>query len=377
VTGGGRADASSRYAAIDVLRGLALVSMISAHMNDFHLSTTVGRVLHSAHWIDGAFFFVALSGLVTGLVHRRVVERWGFQASATKLVRRAGFLYLVHLALALTIMTVYNSDPRPEILATPSWNQAGGFWLAIGKLLSLRLEPDFNSVLPMYVALLLWAVAAVALLRRGRWGAVAGISLAVYVFGQTVNGLAITPGAFAIADWQLLFTAGLFVGWTWEHERQRLTVPHRRLIIATAGAFAAAMYLLARFAEGPMEQVFGTALAKANGGWLAFLFAGAVLVTGYAGIDALRRHAVAVRVLRPIEIAGTKGLPGYAAMVLMILLIGLVPRAPHNDLVLVVIATVCGAVEYASMQLTRARRAATVVATADPGLPVEVSTSVP
>jgi hypothetical protein len=361
VTGDGRAEVSSRYPAIDVLRGLALISMISAHLSNFELSTFVGRALHSAHWIDGAFFFVGLSGLVTGLVHRRVVERSGFQASATKLVRRAGFLYLVHLGLALTILTAYNSDPRTDVLATPSWNQAGGFWAAIGKLVSLRLEPDFNTVLPMYVALLLWAVAAVALLQRGRWWAVVGISLAVYVFGQTVNGLAITPGAFAVADWQLLFTGGLLVGWTWEHERRRLTLTSRRMVVAAAGAFAAVMYVLARVDQGPMERVFGAALAKDHGGWLAFLFAGAVLVIGYAAIDALRRSRRAARLVRPVEILGSKGLPGYVAMIAVILLIDFVPGFPHNDLVLAGIATVCGAVEYASIQLARARPRTTPV----------------
>jgi len=84
----------------------------------------------------------------------------------------------------------------------------------------------------------------------------------------------------------------------------------------------------------------------------------------------------AARVLRPLEIVGTKGLPAYVAMVVMILLIGFVPDVPHNDLVLVVMATVCGAVEYASIQLTRARRPAAVLMTAEPGLRAEVSTSV-
>ena len=77
VAGGGSASASLRYPAIDVLRGLALISMVSTHFDDLQQATFVGRILHSARWIDGAFYFVALSGVVTGLVHRRVVERSG------------------------------------------------------------------------------------------------------------------------------------------------------------------------------------------------------------------------------------------------------------------------------------------------------------
>ena len=83
-----------------------------------------------------------------------------------------------------------------------------------------------NSVLPpMYVAVLLWAVVVFRLLERGRWGVVVGISVVVFVFGQTVSGLSLATGGFAIADWQLLFTGGLLVGWTWEHEQSRLSGP--------------------------------------------------------------------------------------------------------------------------------------------------------
>ena len=208
VAGGGSASASLRYPAIDVLRGLALISMVSTHFDDLQQATFVGRILHSALWIDGAFYFVALSGVVTGLVHRRVVERSGFHASAAKLVRRAGWLYLVHIALVLTILVVHNADPSRTIPDTPTWAQAGGVWSAVERILVLRLEPDFNNVLPMYVAFLLWAVLAVGLLRRGHWWAVAGVSVAVYVFGQTIDGLALIRGAFPLANWQLLFTIG-------------------------------------------------------------------------------------------------------------------------------------------------------------------------
>src|SRR4051812_3578780 len=116
MAGGPAGNGSARDPAFDVLRGLALISMISAHMRNFDLDTIAGRVMHSAHWIDGAFFFVALSGIVTGLVHRRIVERSGVRASAVKLMRRAGFLYLVHLMLALTVLTTYSVDPAPRVL---------------------------------------------------------------------------------------------------------------------------------------------------------------------------------------------------------------------------------------------------------------------
>ena len=47
------------------------------------------------------------------------------------------------------------------------------------------------------------------------------LSSLLYVFGQAVNGLAGRRG-FQLANWQLLFTAGLLVGWEWEHALTRL-----------------------------------------------------------------------------------------------------------------------------------------------------------
>jgi hypothetical protein len=41
----------------------------------FQDTTAPARVLHRVRRIDGAFFFVALSGFVIGLDQRRVVER--------------------------------------------------------------------------------------------------------------------------------------------------------------------------------------------------------------------------------------------------------------------------------------------------------------
>jgi hypothetical protein len=355
VAGGGSSSGSLRYPAIDVLRGLALISMVSAHLDDLHQSTFVARVLHSAHWIDGAFFFVALSGVVTGLVHRRVVHRSGFHASASKLVRRAGWLYLVHIALAVAIVAAYNADPSNPVPATPTWGQAGGVGSAVERIVALRLEPNFNAVLPMYVALLLWAVAAVSLLRLNRWWAVAGISVAVYAFGQTVNGLAITEAAFPVADWQLLFTAGLLVGWFWEHERGLIGRRWRRAAVGGSAVVAGVLFVSARTMQGPMESVFGNALQRANGGWLAFVFAGSVLVTGYTLIEAARRSRRLARILRPLEILGSKGLPGYAAMVVTIIVLHTLPHVPRNDLTLIAVTVVCGAAEYGSVRFAGRR----------------------
>jgi hypothetical protein len=349
---------SVRYPTVDVLRGLALFSMVTAHVTRFENTTLLGRVVHSPRWIDGAFFFVALSGFVTGLVHRRLVERRGVYASAVKLVRRAGFLYLIHVALVLLAIAVYSSDRAATVPDTPTWAQAGGVWSAIGRVLSLRLEPDFNAVLPMYVVFLLWTVVAVALLRRGAWWTVAGFSLVVYAVGHLTNGAPLAPGGFQLAGWQLLFTAGLLMGWSWEHERTLLTPRRRRRVVLASTAGAVVLYLAARGVPGETQTLVGWGLGKANGGWLAFVFAGMVLIAGYALIERARAIPGAARAVRPVEIMGTKGLPGYVAMIMAVLVLDLLPGVPRTGVTAVLVATVCGLAELAAVRFAHRRRAA-------------------
>ena len=143
-----------RYPSLDALRGLALVAMASAHLTYVGGSSYVEQVTHAAAWVDGAFFFVALSGVVTGLVHRRLVARRGLRASSAKLVRRSALIYAVHVGLV--VLTVSAASIEPNLLhETPTWSELGGGVAGMREILSLTLQPNFIDVLPMYVVFLL------------------------------------------------------------------------------------------------------------------------------------------------------------------------------------------------------------------------------
>jgi hypothetical protein len=331
--------------------------MVSSHLGNFTQQTVTERTLHSARWVDGAFSFVALSGVATGLVHRRVVERRGLRASAEKLVRRAGWLMLVHVALCVVIVSVANWYPWAHVPLTPSWRLGGGIWPTFGRIADLRLEPDHNAVLPMYVVLLLWAVVAVALLRRHRVRTVLTISGAVYAFSQTVDGGALSAGTFQIAGWQLLFTAGLVVGWEWEHGVATLTARRRAWIGAAAAAVAGTMFAAAHVAPDRMTAWFGSTLDKFNGGGLAFVDAAALLVVGYTLIEWARGVPWIATALRPAAVLGWRGLPGYVTMVLGILLLDLLPGVPRNDLVVWLLIASCGVAEFVATRSARRHRA--------------------
>ena len=342
------------------MRGLALVAMASAHLTYVGGSSYVKQVTHAAAWVDGAFFFVALSGVVTGLVHRRLVVRRGFRASSTKLVRRAALIYAVHVGLVL--LTVSAASIEPNLLhETPTWSEVGGVAAGIGDILSLTLQPNFIDVLPMYVVFLLMAVPAVAALRRGWYGAVAAASLAIYAVGLPFGGFPLVDGSFAIASWQVLFMAGLMVGWAWENELSGVGPPVRRAILAGAAATSVVFVFLAVVARDPTDDALGPAIAKFEGGLVAFVFAGVALVTGYAVLESIARLRWTKIPLQALQILGTKGLSGFVAMVLCVLFLDVNPSLARNDVVLVLILVVCGLTEFGTACFERWRARARAV----------------
>jgi hypothetical protein len=337
------------------MRGVALVAMVSSHV-DHSVSTVLGDVLHSAVWIDGAFIFVALSGFVAGLVHRRIVERDGVRPSVTKLARRAGWIYAVHVALMAAIVISYNAHPTTAFEHGIGWSGGSAAVRFVGDLLLLKRSPEWNNVLPMYVFFLLWAAVAVILLARKRWWLVAGISLSVYVFSQAVNGLAIQSGSFALGGWQLLFTIGLLVGWVFEWERLSLSVPLRRALVVSAAVVAAVLFLVARLRNPTVEDVLGTSIQKYPGGWIAFAFAGTALVVGFVVFRRLGPTRAGRAITSVLALLGRKGLPGYAAMVLALLVLNEAPWVPRNDLTVLAVVAVCGLAELGAVQRDERRR---------------------
>jgi hypothetical protein len=336
------------------MRGLALVAMASAHLTYVGGSSYVRQITHAAAWVDGAFFFVALSGVVTGLVHRRLVARQGLRTSSTKLAKRAALIYAVHVVLV--VLTVSAASIEPNVLhETPTWSELGGWAAGMGDILSLTLQPNFIDVLPMYVVFLLLAIPAVAALRNGWYGAVAAGSLAIYTVGLPFGGLPLVDRSFALASWQVLFMAGLMVGWAWENELAGIGPRARRVILAGAAATSVVFVVLATVARDHTDDVLGPAIAKFEGGLVAFVFAGAALVTGYVVLEWITRFGWTGIALRPLQILGTKSLAGFVAMVLCVLFLDVNPSLARNDIVLVLILVVCGLTAFGMMCFGRWR----------------------
>jgi hypothetical protein len=107
-----------------------------------------------------------------------------------------------------------------------------------------------------------------------------------------------------------------------------------------------------------MERELGGGLGRLSGGWLAFVFTGAAMAVAFPLIDRLWRVPPLVPPLRMVGILGSKGLPGFATMVLAILALDLVPSIPRSDPVNVAVMVSCGCAEYVALRRHARKRTA-------------------
>lgn len=204
---------------IDVIRGLAVASMIVSHSS---LHSVLFRVTHFVHWIDGAEGFVLLAGLVLGMVHRRSRS---FGSSARRIGKRAAVVYAAHV---LIVLLAFLTLLPPTLPPPPS--ALGGWGPAVLDTLTLQVNPDQFAFLSMYVILFGETLIAIFLLRRRMAWWVAAVSIAIYIVASMRPDAFSLPeypdggrSGFNIGTWQLLWMSGLIFGWIWkEYDLQRV-----------------------------------------------------------------------------------------------------------------------------------------------------------
>lgn len=237
---------------IDVLRGTFIVSMTAGHLAG---GSAVDTWTHPLRWVDGAAGFVLLSGFVLGMAQRRAWLTHGAAAAHRRLARRAAFLYLVAVASIAAGLLFRVATGRPDFF--PSVAALGGWSAALPGVATLRVQPDFLDVLPLYAVLLVAAQPLVALLRRGRSGPVVAGSLALYVASQFDPTVVPPPDiwspglVWSWGAWQLLFVGGLVAGWHWRERLQPWTEQHGRAMAVPAWFLLAGLVALAWTATDP------------------------------------------------------------------------------------------------------------------------------
>jgi hypothetical protein len=219
---------------IDLLRGFAVVAMVADHIagpSPLYALTGGNRFYTSA-----AEGFIFISGLVMGLVYRRLSERDGLGPSLRRVLERALTLYLLTITLSLFLI------PISENLGL-HWAQGLDFRDPLAFVVSvLALHRTYYLVdIPLlYTILILVSPLALVLLSQGRTVVVLGIAWLLWLAYQFFPAETEVPWQisgnylFYASAWQVFFFTGLVLGWHHGSLTRRLAAfPRRAALLAS------------------------------------------------------------------------------------------------------------------------------------------------
>jgi hypothetical protein len=327
--------------------------MMHSHANAI-LAARLGSRSHlDLSLADAAHGFVFVSGLVAGIVYTGRLIRVGEAAMTRAILSRVRTIYVYHALLAFALLALAAAALRmgyvvPQ-LAPLMQDPGPTMVLALG----LSADLEYIDILPMYVVFMALSPLVLRLLHRGYLTAVVCGSVVLWLLAQTGFSEFITSKAqdliggegadfaigiyFNLLGWQLLFTAGLLIGYlvaTGRNPTKAIAAPGREPM------FYLAVALFAVFAPIALEKGIvllggegsGTSLgmtSKENGAPIymvsfvlnAFIFTW-LLVAGPTSTNGLLRAAscgfAAVVTWRPLVFLGQHSLQAYAAHVLYV-----------------------------------------------------------
>ncbi len=221
-----KSPASRRMPELDALRGLMLIGMTLTHLPTF-ASHYFYQPMGFVAWAEG---FILISAILTGKIYGRYL---GSEFSGTMLQRlwkRAGKLYVHHIALLAIAFTIVAAiavrTQQPALLGLLDFYFAHRV-VAIWSSLLLVYTPPLLDILPMYIAFLLFTPFALYVGKRWGWrfvlipsgllwmGAQFGLREAIYTHLVHLAGVDIpmkNMGPFNTYAWQLVWAVGLWLG---------------------------------------------------------------------------------------------------------------------------------------------------------------------
>ncbi|MBV1704972.1 MAG: OpgC domain-containing protein [Hyphomicrobiales bacterium] len=251
---------------IDFWRGLALVTIAIDHIpGNFYEGWTLRNFALS----DASQIFVFLAGWAVRLVLSGRKAQADPTAARMRLVRRAWTLYVAQALISAIALGILEAAAWWfDAAFIHDWLNAADFFgdpagTTLG-FLSLGTQLSYFNILPLYVALMLWAPAMAWLDARGPWLAL-GVSAAIYAVALAFRlnfpnwpgegGWFLDPFA-----WQFIFTLGFALageaglgGWARRHSRAltALAVP-----ILVAGLLMVRFKWSPRLADLPEPRLF-------------------------------------------------------------------------------------------------------------------------
>src|SRR5713226_7770694 len=213
---------------IDWLRGLAMTCVIIDHSR---LSSLLSWFSFERFWVvSAAEVFVVLSGIVLGMVYGTRLIRGDWPAVVRGLGRRALMLYVVFVAVTLSVHALSLAGIDVRSLAMPDERHLGFAWCLDPRTMNLaawrdvalmRCGPWAFQIVGLYVWLVAAAVPCLVALRFAGWRRLLAVSWSLYLWYRIaphpLTG-SLFESTFPLLAWQLLFVHGLAIG----YHRERL-----------------------------------------------------------------------------------------------------------------------------------------------------------
>ncbi|HUZ64919.1 MAG TPA: OpgC domain-containing protein [Acetobacteraceae bacterium] len=201
---------------VDFFRGVALWFILLDHIPGDVLNAFTLRnyVLN-----DATEVFVLLAGFAAGLTYGRTQDRHGWLFAAADVMKRVWLLYVAHIFLFVVFASqvgyaaaALDKASYLEEIGLDPLSQAP--YRALLDALTLRYQPAYLNVLPMYIAIMAGFAFALPLLRRP--AVLAVCSFALYVAARSFGwNLPTWRGGgwfFNPLTWQFLFVLGVLMG---------------------------------------------------------------------------------------------------------------------------------------------------------------------
>ena len=219
--------ASGRDLKIDIIRGLAMVSLVTTHIEFFSLYNLI--FWERIGVVSGAEGFVLLSGLVIGMVYKRHIAELGWDAAIWKLLRRAAQLWRVNVAVIFSvallnrmpymhvseIMTFIDRGETNQVyLLFPEPGTPPHIWIM--KALLLQIGPHQFQILGMYVFFLAFSPLSLYLMSKNKTLLLLTASWTIYFFNWWKPSMPTGcqfEWAFPLLTWQLLYFHGQALGY--------------------------------------------------------------------------------------------------------------------------------------------------------------------
>lgn len=247
---------------LDLLRGFFILVILIDHFqrwpSPFTFLTGEGRL-----WVSAAEGFFIISGLLIGYLRGYKSRNQPFKEIATKLLKRAGMLYLwcIGITFFVVSMLVFFTNGTdalyPLLPKFPEAGQLSDILTYTWNVVSGQYATDWIYFLRLYAIILAVSPLVVWLFRKGLWWVVMILTWVVYGLSFLV-----TPPEGAM-QWQFLFFNAAVIGWKLEsiilwlrtHQRAKKAISSTLVSLTLITMFASYLLVVSWNKSGIAETI--------------------------------------------------------------------------------------------------------------------------